>query len=283
MPSRRSFRAALLAPVAAVALAGCGGAPAPAAPALAPPTSTTAACTNLRAVDQVPTPDSGPGQEPAPADVTAFATKMAPLIDAARAGAPADLAPTLDKLATLISEARTSGKMPSFEDPAVVGAINDSEAWAHANCGFQNVDLTTAGQRFDGVPATLKAGTTSFAMTNKGAPDAFVVALVVRPKDQTMTAAALQAMPAEQLFGAVDAAPAAAAAAGGHHQRRDRGAHPGTLVPDQPGRSPRAGRRPTRTGCSRSSPFPDVRRGRAPRRCARPAACPTCRAARARR
>ena len=217
MPSRRSFRAALLAPVAAVALAGCGGAPAPAAPAApaASPPSTTAACTNLRAVDQVPTPDSGPGQEPAPADVTAFATKMAPLIDAARAGAPADLAPTLDKLATLISDARTSGKMPSFEDPAVIGAINDSEAWAHANCGFQNVDLTTTGQRFDGVPATLKAGTTSFAMTNKGAPDAFVVALVVRPKDQTMTAAALQAMPAEQLFGAVDAAPAAAAAGGG--------------------------------------------------------------------
>ena len=105
--------------------------------------------------------------------------------------------------------------MPDFEDPAVSGAINDSEAWAHRNCGFQNVDLTAADHRFDGVPATLKAGTTSFALTNRGAPDSFVVALVLRPKDQTLTAAALQAMPAEQLFGAADVAPAAAAAPGG--------------------------------------------------------------------
>lgn len=217
MPSSRTCRAALLAPAVAIVLAGCGGAPAPAAAPspVTSPAGNAATCSTLRAVDQLPTPESGPGQGPAPADVTAFATNVGPLIDAARAGAPADLAPTLDRLSALIGEARSSGKMPSFEDPAVLGAINDSEAWAHANCGFQNVDVTAAGGRFDGLPGTLEAGTTSFAMTNEGAPDDVVVALVVRPNDQAMTAAALQATPAEQLFRAVDAAPAAAAAPGG--------------------------------------------------------------------
>jgi hypothetical protein len=224
----RIAAAALLAPVV-VALAGCGGAatPAPAAPAPNAAPSPPAACAQLRAIDLVPTPDSGPDQEPAPADVTAFATKIGPFVQQARTGAPADLAPTLDKMAQLVDGMRTTGKMPDFSDPAVLGAINGSEVWAHANCGFQNVDVAAVGARFEGVPTTLKAGTTSIALTNRSGPGPLVVGLVVRPKDQSLTAAAVQALPPEQLFGAVDVAPAAPAA--------PQGATSGAIVELTPG------------------------------------------------
>src|SRR3982750_2715199 len=143
MPTHSRSRiavAALLAPVAVAALAGCGGAASPApAPNAAP--SPPAACAQLRAIDLVATPDSGSGQEPPPADVAAFATKIGPFVEQARVGAPADLAPTLDTMARLVDGMRTTGKMPDFADPAVLGAINGSEVWAHANCGFQNVDV----------------------------------------------------------------------------------------------------------------------------------------------
>jgi len=206
--------AALLAPLAAAVLVGCGGAaaPAPAAPAPAAAPSPPAACAQLRGIDLVPTPESGPGQEPAPADVTAFAAKIGPFVEQARVGAPADLAPTLDQLAKLLDGMRSTGKLPDFSDPAVVAPINASEAWAHTNCGFQNVDVTVVGTKFEGMPTTLKAGTTSIALTNRSGPGPLVVGLVVRPKDQTLTAAAVQALPAEQLFGVVDTAPAAPAA-----------------------------------------------------------------------
>jgi hypothetical protein len=218
----RLVAAALL----ALAAAGCGGAAAPAAsaPASGPP----AACAPLRAIDLVPTPDSGPGQEAAPADVTAFAAKIGPYVEQARAGAPAELAPALDELAHLVDSMRTTGKMPDFSDPTVSGAVNGSEAWAHANCGFQNVEVTAVGAKFEGLPTTLKAGTTSFALVNRSGPGPLVVGLVVRPKDQALTAASVQGLPAEQLLGAADVAPAAAAA--------PQGATSGAIVELTPGR-----------------------------------------------
>ena len=213
MPTHSRSRVAVAALLATVALAGCGGAATPAAaPAPNAAPSPPAACAQLRAIDLVPSPDSGPGQEPPPADVTAFATKIGPFIEQARVGAPPDLAPTLDTMARLVDGMRTTGKMPDFADPAVLGAINGSEVWAHANCGFQNVDVTVVGTGFEGLPAALNAGTTSIALTNRSGPGPLVVGLVVRPKDQSLTAAAVQALPPEQLFGAVDAAPAAPAA-----------------------------------------------------------------------
>ncbi|MGI5133164.1 hypothetical protein ACQEVB_40630 [Pseudonocardia sp. CA-107938] len=150
--------AALLVPLAVGALAGCGGPAAPAAPA-APATAPSPPAPALSCARSTSSPPltRGPGREPAPAAVTTFAAKIGPLVEQAKTGAPADLAPALDKMAQLVDSMRTTGKMPDFSDPAVSGAINGSEAWAHTNCAFQNVDVTAVGAKFEGLPSPHEA------------------------------------------------------------------------------------------------------------------------------
>lgn len=213
MPRRRTRRAALLVAATVAALAGCGGAPAPVPTAAPAGGGTSAVCDSMHAIDQVPTPEAGPGRLQPPAEeVMAFARRLAPLLASARAAAPPDLARAIDTLTAVFTVAQRSGTPPNFDDPTVDAAYNSVEAWVHASCGFQKVDLTAAGLRLDGVPATVAAGPTSIAVTNPAGSGRLVVLLAVRPKDQSLTAEALRAVPAEQLFGSTDVAPSAAVA-----------------------------------------------------------------------
>ena len=167
----------------------------------------------MHAIDQVPVPEARAGQlQPPGEEVMAFAGRVGPLLTSARAAAPPDLARDIDTLMAVFTVAERSGTAPDFDDPTVDAAHNSFEAWVHANCGFQKVDLTAVGLHLDGAPATLAAGPTSIAVTNPAGSDQLVVVLMVRPKDQSLTAEALREVSAEQLSGSTDVAPSAAVA-----------------------------------------------------------------------
>jgi uncharacterized cupredoxin-like copper-binding protein len=222
MDTRRPACAALLTAGLLAAIAGCsggGGSNAAGPSSAAAPTTaasgTAVVCGNLQKIDSIPTPDSGPDTQPAPEDVKAWATQISPLIDSAAAQAPPELAPSLNALKPYVAAAVSQGTSPSQEDQVLADAIAAYETWGHDNCGFQNVDLVAKDFTFAGAPSTLKAGPTSILMKNESTGGQFHVALMARPKDQTMTTEQFIALPMEQLMQAVDIEPSAAAAAPG--------------------------------------------------------------------
>ncbi len=222
---------ALLAAGALAVLAGCG-AGAPSTPPAAPPSSAAngnaAVCANLLKIDLTPTPDSQGDQDPPPAAVKSFAATIAPYLDAALATAPADLTSSLTQLKTVVAKAQSDGKLPAFEDPAFSGAIGTYEVWANANCGYQSVQITGTDSALQGVPSTLKAGTTSVLLTNKSAANEFQVVIIARPKDQSMSLDTFVASPPDRFEQSVEILPGGAAANPGQTS--------GTLVDLQPGR-----------------------------------------------
>lgn len=218
MNARLPLAAAGLTAAALFAVTACGGAPAatpaPAAPgptAAAGP-SVEAACTNLLALDGVPSPEGGP-DGPAPAEaVMAWGEQIVPLVDAAVAAAPADLAPSVVALQPVAQAAATEGSEPDYEDPAFLGAVTGYETWAHENCGYQNVDLAGTDFAFSGAPETLEAGPVSLLLTNESTEGEFHVALFARANDPAMTVEEFQALSFEELMTRVELVPGGAAA-----------------------------------------------------------------------
>jgi hypothetical protein len=217
MNARVPLAAAGLAAAALLVTTACGAAPAatpapaPAAAAATGPSVETA-CTNLLAVDGVPSPDSGPEGPAAPEEVKAFGESVTPLLDAALAAAPPDLAPSLTALQPFVAAAADEGVEPDFEDPAFTGALVGYETWAHENCGYQNIALAGTDFAFSGAPETLEAGPISMLLTNESTEGEFHVALLARANDPAMTVEGFQALSFEQLESAVELLPGAAAA-----------------------------------------------------------------------
>ena len=217
MNARVPLVAAGLAAAALLVTTACGAAPAatpapaPAAAAATGP-SVEAACTNLLAVDGVPTPESGPESPADPEAVRAFGAEMTPHLDAALAAAPPDLAPSLTALQPFVRAAADEGVEPDFEDPAFAEALIGYETWAHENCGYQNIDLAGTDYAFAGTPETLEVGPISLLLTNESTEGEFHVALLARANDPAMTVEEFQALSFEQLESAVELLPGAAAA-----------------------------------------------------------------------
>lgn len=216
MNPRHPVAAAVLAAALLTVSTACGAPAAPPAAAPATPTAPAAepvetACTNLLAIDSVPSPDAGPDTAPPPEAVQAFGAELQPLLAAATEVAPADLAPSLTALAPVVEAAATDGVPPNFEDPTFTAALLGYETWAHDNCGYQNIDLVGTDFEFTGAPTTLEAGPISLLMSNEG--EEFHVALFARPNDQEMTVEQFTALSFEELFSQVELLPGGAAAA----------------------------------------------------------------------
>jgi hypothetical protein len=144
-----------------------------------------------------------------------FADAITPHIGRAKTDAPTGLRPILERTTAIAAETSTSGAMPDFSEPTAAAPISETEAWVHADCGFQDVDVRAVGTRFEGVPCTLRTGTTSSALTDEGGPGPLVVGILVRPKGPVAHRGPAARDGAEEMFAAVDAAPAAAVAAPG--------------------------------------------------------------------
>jgi len=228
--SGRSLGIGLSAVLAAL-LTACGGAGIPADPSTtAPQAATTASdpaapalpaadgenaqvCQNLLAVDSVPVPDTGPAANPTAN--SAYGTAVGPVLSAALATAPDELATHLEVLVPVIAATEKGASLP-VDDPTVLTAIAGYESWAHAFCGFSNVDVMAMDYEFEGVPTTVAAGPTSFAVMNHSEKGEFHVAALgrVRP-GQEVDLKELVDTPIEQLGQRLDLLPNTAAAAAG--------------------------------------------------------------------
>ena len=182
MPIRRivAFAAAL----PAALLVACSAPPAPGAPAAAaaPAKDTTAACTAEVALNATIPPGADPdGPAPSAAEMQTWAASVATPFATLRDNAPATLNDSVAVLGGVLDQAR-QGQRIDVSDPKITAASNAVDAWVHDSCGFQTLELTSAGGKLGPAPAALKPGPVSIKFTSTGDPAAFVV-LVARIKD----------------------------------------------------------------------------------------------------
>jgi hypothetical protein len=117
-----------------------------------------------------------------------FATEtLRPLADRINAAAPERIKEDLEVADRSLAEAERTGDFTAaFRQPDKFAAFNRLHAFDLESCGWERVDVTAAEYRFDGVPASIPAGETSFEFENQG-KEAHEMVLFRRKDGEAMT------------------------------------------------------------------------------------------------
>ena len=97
----------------------------------------------------------------------AFAREVSPLFDAVEDAAPAEVQDNVETLSRLTRQSLETGEDP-FGDPAMTEADAALDDYMTANCGYPAIEVTAVDYAFEGLPETIEAQTTGFALTNGG-------------------------------------------------------------------------------------------------------------------
>jgi hypothetical protein len=126
-----------------------------------------------------------------------------------QAAAPADLAENVTGLSEALAGAAESGGDPA-EDPAFAENIDPIDQYVLEECGFEQVDVSASEYKFEGVPATVPAGTVAVNLTNDGTEPHEMI-MFKRADGEDRTIEELLALPEEEMFSALSFAGAAQA------------------------------------------------------------------------
>ncbi len=91
-----------------------------------------------------------------------------PIVERLKQSVPAEIAAPAQVLFDAVDKIAADGDFSVFETPEVVEAENTVHAYDLANCGWGKVDATAVEYAFQGIPATMEAGPTSFDLRNSG-------------------------------------------------------------------------------------------------------------------
>lgn len=114
-------------------------------------------------------------------EAMAFAARFVPTAATLSANSVPSLAPAMRTITAAFAKTAATGDPSGLEGPEFGRAVSKAEAWVHDNCGFQRVSLTATDFKFTGIPATLRAGNTSFRIRNTGKE--FHMVVIMRRKD----------------------------------------------------------------------------------------------------
>ena len=144
-------------------------------------------CRAVADYDATPKPMGGETGEPTPEDVTAYGEALAEPVEAIVGNAPdaaADAAAALHHLQQQLAEGDSSGLF----EPEAVAAVGTIESTVAEECGHTAVTVHAVDYTFEGVPAQLAPGLTTFVMPNENAADEEHVMLIARVAEgQTLT------------------------------------------------------------------------------------------------
>ncbi|MFC5993421.1 hypothetical protein ACFQE5_04230 [Pseudonocardia hispaniensis] len=182
MNHRLVLRAAVVS--AAMALAGCATAAGPTAAAPSPARDTAAACTAQVAANAIHPPGLNPdGPRPSAPEMQAYAATVEPHLAVVAQNAPDSLNDSLVVLKAQVDGAK-QGQPIDIGDPAGLAASNAVNGWVHESCGFQTLNVESAGGELRGVPSALRPGPVAARFTNSGPPEsAGFVLLLARVRD----------------------------------------------------------------------------------------------------
>lgn len=177
---RRAVPAGAMACTLLLGACGDGGDNEEAAPAPTPTTPTTAEqaagdveafCQALVDVNSDPGPDidfESASEEEVAAALRDFAGTFEPKLQALEGSAPPQVREQTEVIVGFFREGLASGDDSFFEAPEFSQAEGAVDEFALGQCGFPEIEVTAVDYAFEGVPATVEAGTVAFSFTNQG-------------------------------------------------------------------------------------------------------------------
>ncbi len=144
-------------------------------------------CAGVVDYDATPEPMGGETGEPSADDVAAYGEALAEPVQAILDNAPAAAA---DAAATLhhLQQQLADGDAGRLFEPDVVAAVGAIESTVADECGHTAVTVRAVDFTFEGVPAELEAGITTFVMPNETTAGEEHVMLIARVADgRTLT------------------------------------------------------------------------------------------------
>jgi hypothetical protein len=203
--------------IACVALlaAGCGGdddeggTPSSGNPPTTPPTTEAPAadpaayCTAEAAIEVAPAADTSAAvsDDEVASVLQTWATQvLQPLVGPVVEAAPEDISAEIQVMADAVDELSASGDATALQSPDFLAASDTVHAYDLATCDWTSVAVTTTEYRFEGIPAELTAGVTSFEIDNQGA-EPHELRIFRKADGVTAPAAELLALPEEELAG----------------------------------------------------------------------------------
>jgi hypothetical protein len=130
-------------------------------------------------------------------EVKAAGEDLAPLFDTIAENAPESLADPAAELNEAV-QALLDGDAEGFNEDSTFDTYNELVSGAVGECGFANVEVTGVDYAFEGVPASLPAGTTSFSFTNASEAEEHEMILARRAPGVDLTFDEILALPEEE-------------------------------------------------------------------------------------
>ncbi|MGI8686754.1 MAG: hypothetical protein ACR2MO_16970 [Acidimicrobiales bacterium] len=129
-------------------------------------------CEDTLAAETVPEPDidfeSLSEEEQKEATKKFVNEEFKPIVERLKKSVPAEIAAPAQVLFDATDKIGADGDFSVFESDEVVAAEEKVHAYDLANCGWEKVDSIGVEYAFQGIPATLEAGITSFEFRNDG-------------------------------------------------------------------------------------------------------------------
>ncbi len=99
--------------------------------------------------------------------------------------APAELEEQVETVAATVRHAMEKQEEGAFDSPEFSNADEAIDQWVLENCGFETIQVSAVEYAFEGVPATIPAGKTTFVFNNDG--EEIHEMIMVRYKDESLT------------------------------------------------------------------------------------------------
>lgn len=122
---------------------------------------------------------------------------MVPLAEDVVANAPEDLADDIAVLKDALDEMAATGDFAVFDRPEAAAASDRAHSYDVNNCGWSPVEATAKDYSFEGLPAEVPAGITSFELTNEGS-EPHEIAIFRKNDGVTESVEELLALPEEE-------------------------------------------------------------------------------------
>jgi hypothetical protein len=126
-----------------------------------------------------------------------FGTTVEPLLARVEETAPEEIAGDVETAASMAREAITTGDTAALDGPEFQEADAAMDEYMLAECGYEQVESVGVDFAYEGIPATVPAGTTAITFTNEG-EELHEIGLARINDDVTLSVEELLALPEEQ-------------------------------------------------------------------------------------
>jgi hypothetical protein len=147
-------------------------------------------------------------------DVTAAGEQLAPLTETLASDAPDDVADAAQEIDAAVQDL-VEGDAAAFNEDSIFETYTELLGGAVEACAFEQVEVTGVDYAFEGVPATVPAGTVAFSFTNASEGEEHEMIILKKADGVTQSFEEILDLPEEESESLIEFAGAAFAPPGG--------------------------------------------------------------------